>query len=263
MIKINDEIFDNKRFPDGTLLANLSKQHGCVDITWKYESDNEVFALMCITKHLKQYCEHIKLYLPYFPNARMDRVKKEEEVFTLKWFCDFINSLEFDSVTMLDVHSSKTIEMLNSFIINIEPTDIINNVIEDIKEDVVVYYPDKGSRDRYGEKVNKEHCYGEKIREWETGEILGLNIVTNNVDIKNKNILFIDDICSYGGTAYHSILKLRELGVNKIYLYFTHCENSILKGKLLDPNFNQIEKIYTTNSLITENHPMIHKIDVL
>ena len=29
------------------------------------------------------------------PNARMDRVKKADEVFTLKWFADFINALHF------------------------------------------------------------------------------------------------------------------------------------------------------------------------
>ena len=66
-----------------------------------------------------------------------------------------------------------------------------------------------------------------------------------------------DDIISYGGSMYYGALKLKELGVDKIYAYASHTENSILdkeKGtliKLLE------ERLFTTSSLFTGKHEKI------
>ena len=67
--------------------------------------------------------------------------------------------------------------------------------------------------------------------------------------------LIVDDICSKGGTFYHSAKKLKELGAKNIYLYITHCENSILEGELI--NSDLITKIYTTDSIYTGKHELI------
>ena len=60
-------------------------------------------------------------------------------------------------------------------------------------------------------------------------------------------VLIVDDICSFGGTFYFSAQKLTELGAKKIYLFISHCEKSILNGKLI--NCELINKIYTTDSI--------------
>ena len=68
--------------------------------------------------------------------------------------------------------------------------------------------------------------------------------------IAGKNILIIDDICSKGGTFYHSAKRLKEAGAANIYLYVTHCENTIYEGELLKED-SLIKHIFTTNSLLT------------
>ena len=71
----------------------------------------------------------------------------------------------------------------------------------------------------------------------------------------------VDDICSKGGTFYHSALKLKEFGATNIYLYVTHCENSIYDGELLKNN-GLIEKIYTTDSILTNTEsPKIELVE--
>lgn len=69
----------------------------CIWIEWIYESNDEIFYLMLVKKHLERFFTNVDYYLslPYIPNARMDRVKNDDEVFTLKYFCDFINWLGF------------------------------------------------------------------------------------------------------------------------------------------------------------------------
>lgn len=51
--------------------------------------------------------------------------------------------------------------------------------------------------------------------------------------------------------------KLREKGYKgKIYLYITHAEETILKGKLVSED-SELEKIFTTNSLLKTEHEKI------
>ena len=44
--------------------------------------------------------------MPYIPNARKDRAHREKDVFTLKYFANIINSLNFDNVYVLNPHSN-------------------------------------------------------------------------------------------------------------------------------------------------------------
>ena len=74
-------------------------------------------------------------------------------------------------------------------------------------------------------------------------------------DLKDKKILLIDDICSYGGTFKHSLEKLKEMGAGECNIYVTHCENSVLKGDLI--NSKLFKKIYTTNSIFTKENEKI------
>ena len=89
-------------FPDGTKLIKYNPTYaGAYRITWLYDNDAELFQLIALVKHLKskERCR-IWLNLPYVPNARMDRVKNSDEVFTLKAFADTINWLGFEGVTI-------------------------------------------------------------------------------------------------------------------------------------------------------------------
>ena len=46
--------------------------------------------------------------------------------------------------------------------------------------------------------------------------------------------------------------------MNKIWLYITHCENSILEGDLIKSGL--VERIFTTKSIFTKQHNLIEII---
>ena len=114
----------------------------------------------------------------------------------------------------------------------------------------MMFYPDAGSMKRYSSAVHLPYAFGIKNRDWETGEIKGLDLSGEIDQLPGKDILIVDDICSRGGTFYYSAKKLKEAGVGKIYLYITHCENTIYEGELLKNN-GLVEKIYTTDTILT------------
>jgi ribose-phosphate pyrophosphokinase len=103
------------------------------------------------------------------------------------------------------------------------------------------------------------YAFGIKKRDWNTGKILGLELMNKEV-VNGKDVLIIDDICSRGGTFYHSAKALKEAGAKNIYLYVTHCENTILDGDLLTSGL--IEKVYTTNSIFTKEHEKIEVFEL-
>ena len=260
MIKINDKIYTQEYFPDGTLRLRCETGEKVVNILWRFENNEELLTLYFLTNHLRRvlHVEKIHLHMPYIPNARMDRVKKDDEVFTLKYFAEFINDLTFDSVHVEDPHSSVALALIDRVVVeNVMPR--IRDLAESLltKEDDILFFPDEGSSKRYGDSMKKRHAFGMKKRDWRTGEIQGLDI-QGEIPENGFNVLIIDDICSFGGTFYHAAKKLKEVGANKIWLYVTHCENSVLEGDLIKSGL--IEKIYTTDSIFTKDNDFIEKM---
>ena len=256
MIKLNEQIIEQNHFPDGTLLMKCKPEQGKIGtIIWQYESDAELFALYSLKKHLDCVLPgwNVYLFLPYIPNARQDRVKSEEDIFTLKYFAEIINSLKFERVYVLDPHSSVSEALIENVKV-ISPTEYIANAIVECDPDLI-FYPDEGAMKRYSSMAEKEYSFGIKKRDWATGKIEGFDVAGCTDKIKGSRILIVDDICSRGGTFYHSAKKLKELGAKEIYLYITHCENTILDGELLTSGL--IEKVYTTNSIFTKEHEKI------
>jgi len=246
---------DITNYPDGTQKINLPlpEDTNTVRIKWHYDNETELATIIFTTKNLQQRGNKVELFMPYLPNARMDRTHKESEVFTLKYFCDTINWLGFTKVIIIDAHSSVGVALLDRCE-NISPEAYIKQAIEqaDIdKDNDYIFFPDEGSCKRYSGMFTgyKNIGFGIKKRNWENGEIEGLDVVGANPE--GRKVFIVDDICAYGGTVYFSALKLKEMGCANIHVFFTHCENSIIQGKLW--NNELITGIYTTNSICTLN----------
>ena len=119
-----------------------------------------------------------------------------------------------------------------------------------------MFYPDEGAGKRYSGMIPLPYSFGIKKRDWATGQIKGLDAAGDTDSIKDKNILLVDDICSKGGTFYFSAKKLKELGAKNIYLYVTHCENTIFEGEILKGEL--FSRVFTTDSILTKTDEMIH-----
>lgn len=256
MFTINDQPVRIERYPDGTQRLDIRESADRIILKWYYEKDEEI-SLLFIARHLREQfpVKELCLDMPYIPHARMDRVKSRGEVFTLKYFCEFVNSLRFDQVLVRDAHSNVSLAMLNK--VASEPVDghikkLIRELLEPQRD--LIFYPDEGSCKRYSEMFQFPHAFGLKKRDWKSGEIQEFEI-QGQLPEPPFNVLIIDDISSYGGTFLHSARKLREQGADKIYLYVTHCENAVLNGELI--NSGLVEKIYTTKSIFTGEHPLI------
>ena len=260
MIKVNGRIVNQTTFPDGTSSFRYSwldvVHCRSVEITWCYEGEAECMRLWHLAKHLREQLPERQyiLDIPYLPNARMDRVKHSDEVFTLKWFAEFINAIGFDYVRILDPHSDVCTALINHAI-TIFPREYIAAAAAQLTgKNILLCYPDEGSAKRYATELKHEYVFCIKHRDWRTGEIERLEL-TAPEKVQGRNILIIDDICSRGGTFTHTAKALKAAGANEIYLYVTHCEPTVAQGSVLTDGL--IEKVFTTDSIYIGDSPKV------
>lgn len=263
MIVLNNKfVIEQNHFPDGTLRLSVPNCYP-MQISWYYDNDEELITLIYLVKHLRNldygFANTISLFMPYVPNARMDRTEDGKNVFTLKYFAEIINGLNFEEVRICDPHSTVTTALIDRAIV-VAPFSLLGNAVDEMcressDENFTIFYPDAGSVKRYSGVIKNPYVFGNKVRDWDTGEIKGLDVIGDIERIKDHNVLIVDDICSKGGTFYHSAKKLKELGAKDIYLYVAHCENTVLQGELIRSGL--VKRIFTTDSIYTAEHELI------
>lgn len=249
MIWVNGKEIEQEHFSAGELKIKLfGNGRTRVDLVWHYENDAEFFTVACIREY---YATHeCILYLPYLPHARMDRVKNPEDVFTLKTFAHLINSLNFERVYVWDAHSNVGPALIDRCH-DVTAKNWIEEAIKQLgyaQNSLCLFFPDEGAQKRYGGMFPEyTQAFGIKKRNWETQKIEGYMIVGEE-NIKDKYVLIIDDICSYGNTFVKAAEAIREAGAVDVSLYVTHCEDAISKGDIFKNNI--FENVFTTNSIV-------------
>lgn len=264
MIYVNEEKIDLNHFNDKSFYLKLATNN--IDdepiITWLFENNDEALALMFITRHLQEAGAHPILNMPYCSNSRQDRIESNSDIFTLKYFAEFINNLNFKAVLIYDPHSDVTPALINRCRIDTPYFDVHSLLLK--HKGAIVVYPDSGSTKKYGPKLAVPYMRGIKVRNFETHAIESFQLVGTEESVKERDILIVDDICGTGHTLYKAARALKTMGANDIYIYVSHCENAVLgphiNGQSLLDIPNLITKLYTTNSIFTGTHP---KVEIL
>lgn len=268
MINVHGEPVDFKHFNDGTLRLSatpITSFDGILYITWLYDSDEEMTQLYFLVNHFRYSYRipHIALELPYIPNARMDRVNHENECFTLKYFCQFINDLYFEKVIVFDPHSNVATALLDRVEVQ-GPYWNIHSLLNTYPSATLAFV-DEGGYKRYKNMINDHYfIFGVKDREWSSQNINSMQVLGAKHMVAGHDIVIVDDIVSRGSSLYLLAKQLKEMGAGNIYAWISHCEDTVLQphinGQSLLDIPNLITKIYTTNSIYRANHPKIEVI---
>jgi len=221
MILLNNKEINITNFPDKTSQVWNIENNFSVDIIndikFIFHQESEVFQLVQLCNLLRYSGCKYSLHMPFLPYSRQDKEVCNSETFALTSFAFIINSLDFVSVSTIDVHSDKANSLFNEFT-SIYPSKYIDQVINAVGPDCLAY-PDKGAEDRYINTLKSTPIVGRKVRDKKTGRILNYEIFG---DPKDKNILIIDDICDGGMTFILMTKELLKIGAKEVNLYTTH-----------------------------------------
>ena len=256
-VVINRIWFDGKT--DESLDRHISKFS--IQIKARLNTFTDLELIICATKSLRNLgVKEIHLYTPYFLGARSDRQFESGSNNYLKdIICPIINSLEFDSVTVLDPHSDVLEACLNNFkkenngrLVTFALDSLYGNysTLKRLEHRHILVSPDAGASKKIYKIAEKIGYKGEiitcsKSRD-EQGKLNKVEIPGLLKDSINKqDIIIIDDICDGGATFINITKAFKDRGCkSKIYLIVTH--GIFSKGfETLSKYFNGI---YCTNS---------------
>jgi len=247
MIKLED--IDSLVFNGGEVhVKNVPE----IDILFaKIRNSEDLMKLLLVTDaHKREYGHNFKLFMPYIPYARQDRVANEGEALSIKVFSDLINTQNYEQIYVLDPHSDTCMATLN----NVKEIAKINDeylakVIPHYEE-VIVVAPDAGAFKRLSKTIKRVPLiYATKNRNTVTGELSNVEIHTGGISIAGKRLLIVDDICDGGGTF---ILLAKEL----IGTSIPASEHSIMCCNSAFTNADDETREYNAyKRIITEVHP--------
>ena len=258
MVEINDKRFDNRHFNNRECIyleKDLSDENNTITLLW--ESNADIGSLVMAVNYIRDrvpYTAKLNLEMPYIPYSAMDR-QINDQLPSAIYFADFINSLQFDRIDVLDPHSEVVVNCLKNTTdlheIPLQP--IIDKVINEVSPDFI-YYPDKGAYNKYPNKIDTHgipYFHGYKFRDLKNkGELspeMQIDLCGIAIErLKGSHVLIIDDICRKGGTAYYAAKNLKKLGVEKVSLYVSHCEDCIEQGEVFKTD--EISVVCTTDS---------------
>jgi len=229
--------------------------------------------IVCTVACLRELgVKEIHLYTPYFMGARSDRKFENGGNWYLKQvICPVINNLNFETVTVLDAHSSVLGNLLNNFR-SIDNTELVNwalGNIQGIEEDsptegwlnnnIVLVSPDAGASHKIQKIADQIGYKGDIItcrKERDTQGNLTKTVVPINQDYPGKDFIIIDDICDGGRTFINIAKEIKAFFKDqKIYLIVTH--------GIFSAGFEELgeyfDGIYCTNSYSTVTFPWIMK----
>lgn len=263
MIIVNNQEVKFNRFPNNESYIDVQALELLTNdytIILKFESDEDLIHLYFLKKYLDEKKLQGNLIIPYLPYSRMDRTE-DLRLFTLKYVTKLINDMNFNKVEICEPHSDVSLALLDRVHVKNTTLEITKKVMsENLGKDLYIVYPDAGAEKRYSKHIKSKYLTCTKERDFETGEIIRLEINLENVE-SGFTAIIVDDLCSKGGTFDLAAKRLRDIGAIEIILVVTHCENTIFDGNLLDNNL--INKIYTTNSILDKNHNKINIMDIL
>lgn len=268
------------KFPDGqqqiNILENLKDCEG-FDITIKSRLNNfqDLELIICATKSIRNLffgTKGICLYVPYFLGSRSDRQFEEGSNSYLKdVICPIINSLNFESVNVLDPHSDVLEACLNNFrkesneeVVKFALGEIYDYDSNFGNSNMVLISPDAGASKKIYKIAREIEYDGEiaicnKERDGE-GKLTKCDVnISVEARTKGKDLIIIDDICDGGGTFINIAKTIREnyITEGKLYLIVTH---GIFSRGLTELE-KYFTKIYSTNSYKDIQHESVGTID--
>ena len=175
--------------------------------------------------------------IPYYGYARQDRKDKPRVAIGSKLVANMLMAAGADRVVTMDLHAPQIQGYFDIPVDHLESSAIFIPYIESLNlPNLTFAAPDVGSANRIREVASFFECdmvICDKHRK-RANEIASMVVIG---DVKDRDIILIDDICDTGGTLAKSAGLMVEKGAKSVRAFCTH---PVLSGKAYENIENSV-----------------------
>ncbi|MEO6324151.1 MAG: ribose-phosphate pyrophosphokinase [Thermoanaerobaculia bacterium] len=210
-------------------------------------NSNLMELLIMLDAFKRSSASRITAVLPYYGYARQDRKDKPRVPITAKLCADLIVAAGADRILCVDLHAAQIQGFFNIPVDHLFAAPVLLDAIRDSRLDpLTVVSPDAGGVERaraFAKRIGASLAIVDKRRKGKN-EVEIMNIIG---DVRDRNVIVVDDIIDTAGTLINTVIGLKEAGARRV---FAACVHPVLSGPAIDRlNASSIEKIFCTNTL--------------
>jgi len=218
---------EHKLFPDGESYIRFKtdiRNEEIIIIQGTHPpQDRHIIQLMLLVDAAReQGAKHVKVVAPYLAYSRQDRKFLEGEAVSIDTILKTLKTLGVNELYTVNIHSIPVLERSPIPIKNIDAMGLLASYLLQIgvEKPLVVSPGKKGESMASGVAEVLETDFSPAIsrRDPVSGEVE----VMVEANPKGREVVFVDDIISTGGTAVNTVKKLREMGAKRIIVSCVH-----------------------------------------
>ncbi|GKX98896.1 ribose-phosphate pyrophosphokinase [Campylobacter jejuni] len=255
-----------KRFSDGEISVQIDESVRGKDVfiiqsTCAPTNDNLMEILILTDALRRSSANSITAIIPYFGYARQDRKANPRVPITAKLVANLIQAAGIDRVATIDLHAGQIQGFFDIPVDNLYGSIVFNDYIKAKHfKNAIIGSPDIGGVARarsVAKHLRLDIVIVDKRRE-KANESEVMNIIG---DVKDKEVILVDDIIDTAGTIVKAAEALKEKGAKSVMACCTH---AVLSGKAYERIASGVldELVVTDTIPLKEQLPNIKVLSV-
>ena len=239
------------RFSDGEFEVSFEESvRGCdvflVQSTFP-NSDNLMELLLMLDAAKRASARSVVAVVPYFGWARQDRKDKPRVSIAAKLVSDLLSAAGINRLVTMDLHADQIQGFFNVPVDHLYSSSVFVPYIQSLHlEDMVIASPDVGGAKRANSYSKYFQCplvlchkQRAKANVVESMTIIG--------DVKNKDVVLVDDMIDTAGTICKAADLMKENGARSVRCVTSH---ALMSGPAVDRiNASALQEVIFTNSI--------------
>ena len=218
---------EKKVFPDGEskiTINKIPKKSIVIVVQSTYPPvDSNLLELLSIVSKVQRFSSKVYAVIPYMGYARQDREFLDGEIITIRIVGKLLKASGVKKVLTVDIHSKLALKELKILSENVSAMEVLVKHFKKMKmKNPLVVSPDLGGKERaekFSNLLKTDFIALKKHRDRRTGKV---NILSEKVDVKNRDLILVDDIISTGGSIVKATKFLKKHQCKRIFVACTH-----------------------------------------
>ena len=214
-------------FPDGEskiTINQIPKKSIVIVVQSTYPPvDSNLLELLSIVSKVQKFSSKVYAVIPYMGYARQDREFLGGEIVTIGVVGRLLKASGVKKVLTVDIHSKLALKELKILSENVSAMEGLVKHFKKMKmKDPLVVSPDLGGQVRakeFARLLKTDSIALKKHRDRKTGKV---NILSEKVDVKDRDLIIVDDMISTGGSIVKASKFLKKHKCKRVFVACTH-----------------------------------------